>query len=462
MNPLNRRGIVRLEEAHRALERRLAGPEDDDPHAAADQLGSGLQEDVVSLLRREAADGADDHRRVRRLEVREAAELGAAVELAPEVLEAVVRGEVRVGLGVPLLPVDAVQDAGEPGGLEPEDAVEAGAPLGRADLPRVGGRDRRHHVGRDDRPLQHVDGAAVLDEAAGPGLRREAEDGELLGAVDPLVADVVDRQDRGDVVEPGVAPGAPGAEHRGEAGVPVVRVEHLRPFAHSLHRLDGGPHEEAEAPDAVVGAVLVLRVEAAGAVEEGVVGDEVDGDRGPGKRRAEDGDAVGGPQDRDVEGLDLLLGPGPAPAEPLGGLEEERDPDVDVVAGRGEGLRKGRSDVAEAARLGEGRDLGRKVRNAHQLSISPAVSAGFPEDGSVADDSARVSESVTRVSLRHESRSSWRGRSRSASRSAVAARTPHIEIRSRRRTRSKSSTGSPPRSASRARSSFSRFFSRGR
>ena len=179
---------------------------------------------------------------------------------------------------------------------------------------------------------------------------------------------------------------------------------HLRPVAHPLHRLEGGPHEEAEPPDAVVGAVLVLRVEPAGAVEEGVVRDEVDGDRASGERRAEDADAVGRPQDRDVEGLDLLLGPRPAAAEPLGGLEEERDPDVDVVAGRGEGLRKGRSDVAEAARLGEGRDLGRKVRNAHQLSISPAVLAGFPDDGGVADDAARVSEGVTRVALRHESR----------------------------------------------------------
>ena len=211
----------------------------------------------------------------------------------------------------------------------------------------------------------------MLEEAAGPGLRRKAQDGELVGAVDPLVADVVDRQDGGDVVEPRVAPGAPGPEHRRQARVPVVRVDHLRAHAQAFHRLERGADEEAEAPDAVVGAVLVLRVEAARAVEERVVGDEVDGDRAPRERRPEDPDAVGGPEDRDVERLELLLGPRPAPPEPGGGLEEERGPDVDVVAGRGEGLGEGRDDVAEAPRLREGGDLGREVRNAHQLSFFP-------------------------------------------------------------------------------------------
>ena len=225
-------------------------------------------------------------------------------------------------------------------------------------------------------PFSMLTAPACSSEAAGPGLRRKAEDGELVGAVDPLVADVVDRQDGGDVVEPPVAPGAPGAEHRGEAGVPVVRVEDLRPVAHPLHRLDGGADEEAEAPDAVVGAVLVLRVEAARAVEERVVRDEVDGDVLPGSVDRRIPTRWVAPRIETSNGSSSWLGPRPAAAEPLGRLEEERDPDVDVVAGRGEGLREGRDDVAEAARLGEGGDLGREVCNAHQLSfflVSPVA-----------------------------------------------------------------------------------------
>ena len=137
--PLEAARVVRLEHAHGAFESRLSRAEEDEADPAPEQLGRGLEEEVVALLRDEAADGADDHRRIARLEAREPAELAAAVELPAQVLGRVARGEVRVDGRVPLLAVDAVQDPGEAGGFQPEDAVEACAPLGRADLPRVGG-----------------------------------------------------------------------------------------------------------------------------------------------------------------------------------------------------------------------------------------------------------------------------------------------------------------------------------
>ena len=188
---------------------------------------------------------------------------------------AVMSGKVRVVRGAPDRRVDAVQDPDDTVSARVEEGLEADASLFRADLVRVRGGDCGDHVGGHDCALEKVHVAAQPDGAARPRGVGKAEDGELLAAVDALVVEVVDREDGRDVVEPAVAPVAPRAEHRGERGMPVVRVEDSWPPVEPLQGLDRGPDEEREAPEPVVPALVVRRVDLA-AVEERVVRDEVD------------------------------------------------------------------------------------------------------------------------------------------------------------------------------------------
>jgi hypothetical protein len=269
---------------------------------------------------------------------------------------------VRVVRGAPDRRVDTVQypDDAVPTGVEGR--LEADAALFRADLVRVRGGDGGDHVGGHDGALEKVYIAAELDGAARPRGVGQAEDGEFLAAVDALVAEVVDREDGRDVVEPAVAPVAPRAEHRRERGMPIVRVEYSRPPVEPFQGLDRGPDEEREAPKPVVPALVVRRVDLA-AVEERVVRDEVNRHDAAGQQVPEEAYRVRAPEDRDLEWRQRSLGPGIAAAVPARRLEVKRHEHVDVVSARRERFRKGAHDVSEASRLRERDALRCKVRD---------------------------------------------------------------------------------------------------
>ena len=356
-------GSVRLEEAHRALERRLAGTQHHDADSAPDELGRGLEQEVEALLVRETSDRAEDHRGVARLEARDPAQLRAALGLPAQVLAPVMGGKVRVVRRAPDGRVDAVQDPDDAVPACVEDGVETDASLFRADLVRVRGGDGGDHVGGHDGALEEVHVAVKCNGAARPRGVGQAEDWEFLTAVDALIVEVVDRENGRDVVEPAVAPVAPRAEHRGERGMPVVRVEDSRPPVEPFQRLDRGPDEEREAPEPVVEPLVVRRVDLA-AVEERIVRDEVDRHDAAGQEVPEEAHRVRAPEDRDLEWRERGLGPGIAAAVPARRLEVKRHEHVDVVPARRERLRKGAHDVSEASRLRERDALRCKVRDA--------------------------------------------------------------------------------------------------
>ncbi len=300
---------------------------------------------------------------IARLEARDPAQLRAALGLSAQVLAPVVGGEVRVARGAPDRRVDTVQDSHDPVPARVEGGVEADATLRRADLVRVRGGDGGDHVGGRDGSLEEVHGAAVLEGTARPRAVGQAEDGEFLAAVDALVTEVVDREDRRDVVEPAVAPVAPRGEHRGERGMPVVRVEDPRPPVEPLQSLDRGPDEEREAPEPVIRTPVVRRVDLV-SVEERVVCDEIDRHGAAGQQVPEDAHGVRPPEDRDLERRERGLGPGVAAAIPARRLEVKRQEHVDVVPARRERLRKGAHDVSKTSRLRERDALRGEVRDA--------------------------------------------------------------------------------------------------
>ena len=373
--------VLRFQAAHRPLEGRLAGAEHDDPEPAPDQLGRGLEEEVEALLVDEAADRPEHHSRVARLEAGDPEELVAALGLPGHVARAVERRQVRVVGGVPDRPVDPVEDPDETAGAAPEDLVEPAAPLGGLDLPGEGGGDGRDDVGGLESPFQEADSPLELEEPAGADVLGEPQRREEVVAVGPLVLDVVDRQHRRDVVEPPVPPAAPRAEHRREGGVPVVSVEDLGLLSEPPHSLDGGPDEDGEPPEAVVGPRVARGVEAGAPVEERVVRDEVDGHAVVRELPLQDPDAVGTPEDRDVERRRRLDRPLQPPPVPLRCLEVEGDPDVDVVAAPCQGLRERPDDVAESARLGERAALGGKMTDSQRSSWSAPFSRIPPAGG---------------------------------------------------------------------------------
>ena len=237
--------------------------------------GAASSEEIEAFLVREAADRAEDHRGIARLEARDPAQVRPALRLPAQVLAPVMGGKVRVARGIPDGRVDAVQDPDDAVSTRVEEGLEADASLFRADLVRVGGGDGGDHVGGHDGALEKVHVATEPDGAARPRRVGQTEDGEFLAPVDALIVEVVDRENGRDVVEPAVAPVAPRPEHRGERGMPVVRVEDSGPPVEPFQGLDRGPDEEREAPKAVVPALVVRRVDLA-AVEERVVCDEVD------------------------------------------------------------------------------------------------------------------------------------------------------------------------------------------
>ena len=264
---------------------------------------------------------------------------------------------------VPDRRVDSVQDAHDPFPARPQIAIEAHAAFRGTDLVRVRGRDGGDHVRGDDCALEEVHVAAVLDRAARPHVVGEAEAREFLAAVDALIAEVVDREHGRDVVEPGVAPVAPGAEHRRERGMPVVRVKDAGPPVEPFQRVNRRAHEESEAPEAVVLALFVRRVDLI-PVEQRVVRDEVDRHDAPGQEIPEQAHRMRATEDRDLEGRHRGLGPQVAPPVPACRLEVEGHEHVHVVASGGERLGEGADDVSESSRLGERDALRGEMRDA--------------------------------------------------------------------------------------------------
>ena len=171
---------------------------------------------------------------------------GAALELAG----GVGGGEERVGLGVPDVGVDAVDDAVQRARAGGDQAVEAHA-VGRGlDLLGVGGADGGDGGGVGEAGLEVADAAVELDAVEAGGVRRQLERLEDAGGEAALEGDVVDGHHRGPrhAVEAQVG--------GREAGLPVVGVHEVgQELGHEAHGdVGGGAAERAEAAP-VVGVV---------------------------------------------------------------------------------------------------------------------------------------------------------------------------------------------------------------
>src|SRR3954451_13508843 len=161
------------------------------------------------------------------------------------------RAEMRIGLGIPLLDVDSIDDSVELEREAAQDSIESRAMLARLDFTRVRRRNRRDLIGQDDAALHQIEVAEMLERVRRPIAAVQSERHEALHARDALIVEIVDRVNRSRVSERAAAPKS-GVEINGQQrGVPVVRVDNVRRNAEALAAANNGPAEEREALDAV-------------------------------------------------------------------------------------------------------------------------------------------------------------------------------------------------------------------
>lgn len=104
---------------------------------------------------------------------------GAAVrEPAGELARRIGRGEARIGLGVPDLGVDAVDDAVQHARPVADEAVKAHAEGGRGDLDGIGRADGGDRGGIRETGLQEADALEIFQPVDRPGGRGQFQPGE--------------------------------------------------------------------------------------------------------------------------------------------------------------------------------------------------------------------------------------------------------------------------------------------
>src|SRR5205823_6490529 len=167
--------------------------------------------------------------------------------------------------GIPLLVVDAVQDARYGGAAGTEAVLEPHAVLSGADLARVSGTDRGDEVGVDDPVPQRVDPSAgeIARVQQLPRSGREPEIRDALGGEDALVADVVDGEHRAGRAKQWLARPHRAQEERRERRVPVVAMQNPGREAEPPARLERGAREgeEAQVLVGIAGVDRAARVE---------------------------------------------------------------------------------------------------------------------------------------------------------------------------------------------------------
>ena len=152
----------------------------------------------------------------------------------------------------------------------PEQPVHQPAVLRGLDLQSVSRRHGGEQVGCADAGLEQVQGAVELEAGAVVQLPRQAQLDELVAAVDPLVADVVDRQHAAGVCE--ARPLDRVEVDRREGSRPVMGVDHVRCPLQRPGQLQRAPAEHGEALDVVAEVWLPTgSVDAVAAVQPLVV-----------------------------------------------------------------------------------------------------------------------------------------------------------------------------------------------
>ncbi len=238
------------------------------------------------------------------------------------------------------------------------------------DLLRVGGAHRAERVGEGQASLHEVHLVVELEPALGEHVPGQTEVRHHLLGEEPLVGEVVNREQAARLAERGAAESARKRQRR-EPRLPVVEMHDVRG---ELHRLRSGQRshgEEGEPP--VVVAVLATRVtvDPRAAVEARVV-EEPDLVPGRRPRHADHRTVLAERESQPDRAAGVLRVRGP-------GRGVERRDHPDLVTSRRECPRERVRHVTQSARFAVGRDLGGDVENLHRPTMPTAGRPSTPE-----------------------------------------------------------------------------------
>jgi len=181
-------------------------------------------------------------------------------------VDRVLRRDHRIDLGIPHVVVDPVEDSAEFVLVDVEDVPEAEGAVAPSGLGGVVGRHGGDEIGVDDPALHQVhatEAVVVAEPLSGQVVLRSPEMGapQDVLASDSLVAEVVDG-----VTDPRLGQGRRvllAQQHRDQAGLPVVAVDHVRSLVRPDHELEGGLREGGEPLDVVPVPVKTIASEEA-------------------------------------------------------------------------------------------------------------------------------------------------------------------------------------------------------
>src|SRR5262245_13123088 len=132
---------------------------------------------------------------------------------------------MTIGLGIPRLDVDAVQDADKILRAIAQDAVEAEAVFRRENLARVRRADGRERVGEKDSALERACAAPELEQPRMVQLAAQTDPRQLRGIEQSLEREVVNREHAPHAFERGIAAKDGPEVDRRERPLPIVRVQ---------------------------------------------------------------------------------------------------------------------------------------------------------------------------------------------------------------------------------------------
>ncbi len=147
-------------------------------------------------------------------------------------------GDEFVGLGIPLIVINAVQDSSH--GLCPllEHTLQAETKFGSLDFLAILSAHGRDHVRVSQRALQKINVAEVLHFCNGEQIPRQHKQGQNLRRKQSLVSHVVDGEDHARIVECRIFRVLRSQQQRDERRLPIVAMknvghaEDLRAFQH--------------------------------------------------------------------------------------------------------------------------------------------------------------------------------------------------------------------------------------
>ena len=238
-------------------------------------LGS-LFEQVEALLSGQPRHHADQRQvQVRGRKVERRQQVCLAGALARQVAGRVIGGDLRIGGGVPLAVVHAVEDSPDRIAARLQDAIQCEAQLRRLDLARVGRAHGRDRIAQQNATFEQVDVAEKLQAAGREEAAVQAYLGQRRRRKQPLVTEVVDGQHHRQAHERRVAGKHGALEDRDQRGLPVVAVDDVG----AEHVPDHGQRHARQhgKPDVVVGVIFAagVAVQAVAIVERRAVHQEV-------------------------------------------------------------------------------------------------------------------------------------------------------------------------------------------